>query len=120
MYVASDPSKARPSSLDGVDYAQLVLETKFNVSELARSRGVSVRQLERYFKFRFGLRPHEFVERQRLAHAKALLRTGEPVKAVSFVLSFKQPSSFTRAFARFYGYAPSKERAMALMSQKDK
>jgi len=110
MDVARDASNARPSRLDGVEFGDLAFTVNFDVARLAVSSGVTVRQLERHFRKRFGLTPHEFMARQRLAKAKELLGTGEPVKAVCFALSFKQPSYFTRAYIRFYGYAPKHDR----------
>ena len=68
--------------------------------------GVSLRQLERYFKIRFAQSPHDWLRSIRMQEARRLLFDGLPAKAVGYELGFKQPSHFCREFKREVGVSP--------------
>jgi transcriptional regulator GlxA family with amidase domain len=110
MDVAGLDFKSLSDVLDESDYARLAFKSRFKVGILAVALGATTRQLERYFKARFGSAPHQFCQRVRLHKARELLMAGEPVKAVAYAVGFKQPSQLSKAFTQFYGYPPTRER----------
>jgi len=80
----------------------------FHPEQLARLCQVSVRQLERHFVMTFHLTPKVWLARDRLREGRRLVLEGHSVKAIAFQLGFKHPSSFSRAFKKFYGVSPTK------------
>jgi AraC-like DNA-binding protein len=75
---------------------------------LARLCQISPRQLERYFRERFGRTPQEWLDEVRLHEAPHFLRGGKLVKEVAFELGFVHPSHFIRKFKQFYRCTPLK------------
>jgi AraC-like DNA-binding protein len=81
----------------------------FHPLQLARLCQVSVRQLERHFLMAFHLTPKIWLAQYRLREGRRLLLEGQlSIKAIAFRLGFKHPSSFSRAFKKFYGVSPTK------------
>lgn len=61
----------------------------------------------RMFKLSTGLPPHQYVMRQRIERAKALLtNTDLPVGVVAQEVGFASPSHFAQQFRRLVGTAP--------------
>jgi AraC-like DNA-binding protein len=79
----------------------------FNARELARLRGLSLRQLERLILRDLGRTPQEWLNEQRIIEARKLLLSGQSVKMVAFQLGFKQPSHFCRQFKALSSMTPS-------------
>jgi AraC-like DNA-binding protein len=79
----------------------------FCVSKLARTRGLSVRQLERQFRQRFGNSPREVVMEYRMAFALKRMMARVPLKQIAGELGYSNPANFTHAFQRYYGASPS-------------
>jgi transcriptional regulator GlxA family with amidase domain len=78
---------------------------------LARTAGISVRQLERLFRDQLGATIGETYLRIRLEQAERMLRTtGLSVTAVAVACGFSSASHFSRVFRQAYGEAP-RERA---------
>jgi transcriptional regulator GlxA family with amidase domain len=75
---------------------------------LARSSGVSLRQLERLFGAHLGCSINQAYMRMRLEHAELLLnRTAMSVSEVSAACGFATPSHFSRRYKARYGRPPS-------------
>jgi AraC-like DNA-binding protein len=67
----------------------------------------------------FGESPVAFLKRERLCRAAHLLSfTALPVKTVAGRSGFRSRSSFTRAFQKLFGVAPSVLRACALVDDR--
>jgi YesN/AraC family two-component response regulator len=79
---------------------------------LARSAGMSRRQLRRAFAERFGLTPRAYLERCRMTQAASLLRdTDCLIKEVAARAGFSDPNNFSTVFKRFHGLFPEAFRA---------
>ena len=85
------------------DYAKNVV-----VSDVARSCGQSLRQLQRHFQSAFGITPQEFLIKTRVLSAMRLLE--ESTLAISVIAErsgFVDASSFTQHFRKRLGIAPA-------------
>lgn len=87
------------------------LETPLSRAALARSAGISLRQLERLFKSHIGHGIHSHYRWLRLERARQLLReTTLPVLDVALDTGFASSSQFARAYTRAFGEPPSRTR----------
>lgn len=77
------------------------------LSELAKLCGLSVRQLTRAFRVSRGCSIADYLAQHRLRTAKRLLLAQQSVKSVAYSLGFASPASFSCAFRRATGQAPS-------------
>jgi len=80
------------------------------LAELAGLCRLSVRQLTRGFRASRGCSIGEHVARSQVDHAKRLLATDQPVKAIAYSLGFASPSKFAFAFRRATGETPREYR----------
>ena len=80
------------------------------IGAIAGAINLSVRTLQRRLASS-GLTYKELVDEVRLAEARrALEQSDSPLKAIAFDLGFAEQASFTRAFRRWTGQAPSEYR----------
>jgi len=79
---------------------------QISLQELADASGLSQFHLLRVFGRSTGLPPHRYQTHVRLAHARALLRRGEPASHVAAAVGFADQSHFVRAFRRAHGLTP--------------
>ena len=79
-----------------------------SIAELARACGASLRTIERCFLVETGVPIGEWRRRVRLFHAVRLLEGGAPVTSVAFDVGYASASAFSQAFARQFGYSPSR------------
>lgn len=90
-----------------LDYVGDNLATKLTLAEIAREVSMSPYHFSRMFKLSMGFSPHQYVMRQRIERAKALLRgTDLPVGEVARKVGFSSPSHFAQQFRRFVGVSP--------------
>jgi transcriptional regulator GlxA family with amidase domain len=90
---------------------EMSLETPLSRAVLARSAGISLRQLERLFKSHIGHGIHAHYRWLRLERARQLLReTTLPVLDVALATGFASSSQFARAYANAFGEPPSRTR----------
>jgi AraC family transcriptional regulator len=80
------------------------------LAELAALCNLSVRQLTRAFHASRGRSIGSYVAQHRIDHAKTLLASSMPIKAVAYTMGFKAPSNFTAAFQRVTGETPRQYR----------
>ena len=78
----------------------------FNPDDMAANAGVGLRQLERFFKARFGKTPTVWVKELRCSRAVKLIREGEKIGWVAKHLGFASHSHFCHEFKKAYGVAP--------------
>ena len=87
------------------------LETPVAREELARTAGVSLRQLERLFRLHLGRSLGEHYLGLRLDRARDLLRqTTMSVLEIALACGFASASHFSRAYRTRFGHAPRGER----------
>jgi len=96
---------------------ELVLEgwqDKLTVSSIARRCGLGKAKLTRGFRELYRCTVAEAVSERRLEHARQLLAQSDlPVAVVGYRSGYTSNASFTRAFARRFGMAPTELRRRA-------
>ena len=89
------------------DYIEKNLDKELRLAELAALVYMSPYHFARRFKSSTGVPPHQFVIRQRIARASALLATPElSIAQISRLVGFRTPSHVTTAFRRVTGVTP--------------
>jgi AraC family transcriptional regulator len=93
------------------DLVHARLEDELGLDELARSVGLSTTHFARMFRKSTGETPHQFVLRQRLERAKAMLRApGERILDVAVACGFKTQQHFAQVFRDTCGVSPTRYR----------
>lgn len=83
------------------------LDTPLTLAELAKEAGVSVRHFSRAFTATTGMPPHQYILRQRVERARALMAQGMPLAEVAQQAGFSDQSQLSRTFRRFTGCSPT-------------
>jgi AraC family transcriptional regulator len=87
------------------------IEEELSLEELAQSVGLSTAHFARMFRKSTGETPHQFVLRQRLVRAKAMLRAADArVLDVAVACGFKTQQHFAQVFRSICGVSPSEYR----------
>ena len=87
------------------------LEFDLSLDEMAQAVGLSTAHFARMFRKSTGETPHQFVLRQRLEHAKAMLRAPDSrVLDVAVSCGFKTQQHFAQAFRDVWGVSPTEYR----------
>ena len=87
------------------------LDEPLSAVQLARSAGLSVRQVERLFLRHLGMTPGRYYMRLRLERARELLRqTNLPILDVAIATGFTSHSYFAQSYRLQFGRPPSEER----------
>ena len=87
------------------------LDEPFSAVHLAKSAGLSVRQVERLFLRHLGVTPGRYYMRLRLERARELLRqTNMPILDVAIATGFTSHSYFAQSYRLQFGRPPSEER----------
>jgi AraC-like DNA-binding protein len=86
---------------------ELAQTANYDANKLARLCGISVRQLQRYFRRRFQHSPQNWLDDLRMLAAQKLLLSGDSVKKVAIELGFKHTSHFCRQFKYRNNMTPS-------------
>lgn len=84
-----------------------LLDTSPALAEIAREAGISRFHFIRLFEATFGVTPHQFRVAVRIAEARRLLASGQPVTDVCMAVGFSSLGSFSSSFARREGQSPS-------------
>lgn len=104
-----------------VAYAARHLEEDVSLDALAGLADLSKFHLQRIFVAAAGETPKQFTLRLRLAHAAAmLLATRDSVLDVALACGFQSHETFSRAFRRTFGIAPSAYRTRGFAAVTDK
>lgn len=97
--------------LECCDYINLHLEEQLTLKELAAHFKYSEYYLSRKFSQEMGIGLKEYIRRQRLEQARALLKdTSLDIRDVSDRLHFCSPSYFSEQFKAEYGISPTQWR----------
>lgn len=80
------------------------------ISDIAASLHISHNHITRLFKEKTGKTPREYILRRKMKAAKSLLESGNNVNETAQLLGYADQSVFSKAFKKYYGYYPSKEK----------
>ncbi|MBT5902467.1 MAG: helix-turn-helix transcriptional regulator [Opitutaceae bacterium] len=84
------------------------LDNTLPLADIAMSVGLSVNQLERVFRRRWGESPRALQRRLRLERAARQLRsTRRGILQIALDARYESHEAFGRAFAKYFGCAPS-------------
>src|SRR5437016_7683336 len=87
------------------------MEDDLSLDEMAQSVGLSTAHFARMFRKSTGQTPHQFVLRQRLERAKAMLRAPDArVLDVAVACGFKTQQHFAQVFRGVWGVSPTEYR----------
>jgi AraC family transcriptional regulator len=87
------------------------MEDDLTLDEMAQSVGLSTAHFARMFRKSTGETPHQFVLRQRLERAKAMLRAPDArVLDVALACGFKTQQHFAQVFRDIWGVSPTEYR----------
>jgi AraC family transcriptional regulator len=90
-----------------LDYVGDNLAADLSLAEVSHKVGMSPYHFSRMFKLSTGFSPHQYIMRQRIERAKALLmNTDLPVGTVAQEVGFASPSHFAQQFRRLVGVSP--------------
>jgi len=93
------------------DYVDTNLDRELPLAALAEAAGLSSMYFAAQFRRTTGMRPHQYVVRQRIRCAKAMLRaTSTPIVEVALSVGFQSQSHFTTVFKRIVGFTPKRWR----------
>jgi transcriptional regulator GlxA family with amidase domain len=87
------------------------IEKPLSLEDIARSTGLSRRQIERLFRRHLDCVPKRYYLEMRLRRARELLlQTSMPIMDVTTSCGFKSPPHFSRCYRTLFGHPPSAER----------
>jgi len=102
---------ARPRRISALvrvrEYLRAQTGQPVTTEELSRMSGLSEPYLIRAFHYEFGLPPHAYHLRVRLAAACELLTRGRAVASVAYECGFADQSHLSRKFKEVYGLTPA-------------
>jgi transcriptional regulator GlxA family with amidase domain len=105
---ASVPSRQDQRIRASLLYMERCLDEKVEFDSVARTVGVSRRQLERLFAEKMGASPREALTKIRLNRACTLLEeTSQPILDVALEVGFENCSHFTKKFREMVGLTPT-------------
>ena len=88
--------------------------TSLNVTDLARSAGMSRSSFHEHFKAITEKTPLQYQKELRLLEARRLILNGtHTVATASYQVGYESPSQFSREYGRQFGVSPSKDKAEA-------
>jgi AraC family transcriptional regulator len=94
------------------------IEDDLSLDEMAQSVGLSTAHFARMFRKSTGETPHQFVLRQRIERAKAMLRAPDArVLDVAVTCGFKTQQHFAQVFRELCGVSPTEYRQDLVGSQ---
>jgi AraC-like DNA-binding protein len=85
---------------------RLTEQDDLRLAKLAERAGLSLSALKARFCQETGIPPGEYILRQKVRKATALLARGRPVTEVAFELGFSSSQYFATVFRRFVGVSP--------------
>jgi transcriptional regulator GlxA family with amidase domain len=87
------------------------IEKPLSLEDIARTTGLSRRQIERLFRRYLDCVPKRYYLEMRLRRARELLlQTAMPIMDVTTSCGFKSPPHFSRCYRALFGHPPSAER----------
>jgi AraC family transcriptional regulator len=90
-----------------LEYIEARLAEEITLADMASVTGLTPMYFAAQFRAATGVRPHEYLLRRRVEHAKILLATSDvPVVDIALTVGFQTQSHFTAVFKRFVGMPP--------------
>jgi transcriptional regulator GlxA family with amidase domain len=90
------------------------IEKPLSLDSIARSTGLSRRQIERLFKRDLNCVPKRYYLEMRLRRARELLlQTAMPIMDITTACGFQSPPHFSKCYRNQFGHPPSAERKVA-------
>jgi transcriptional regulator GlxA family with amidase domain len=90
------------------------IEKPLSLEQIAKSTGLSRRQIERLFKRDLNCVPKRYYLEMRLGRARELLlQTAMPIMDITAACGFQSPPHFSKCYRAVYGYPPSAERKIS-------
>ncbi|HEU5121831.1 MAG TPA: helix-turn-helix domain-containing protein [Candidatus Saccharimonadales bacterium] len=80
---------------------------------IERSRGVSLRTIQRHFLATTGLTMNHILQIRRAEHARSLLASSHTLTSIAYEAGYSNPGHMTNAFKYFFGYTPRALRALS-------
>lgn len=91
------------------EYIEGNLADDLCISRLSKRFAVSASTLQRQFSRWYGIPIYRFIYQHRMEKAMALIQTGNmTVAEVSMEVGYNDPSNFSNAFNKYFGFSPSK------------
>jgi LacI family transcriptional regulator len=93
---------------DAFIYCRENIESQVSVDDICRHAGVSRRWLEYAFREQLGISPFNYIRRQRLRHAKTLLRDEHrtPIKVIARRTGYASANQLAKAFRAEFSQTP--------------
>lgn len=89
------------------------IDTELYLDTLGSELGMSKGQLVRTFKTSYGMNISEYLTQKRMERSQMLIKEGKlSILQVAFEVGYKNQSSFGRAFKKYFGYSPAKDRSL--------
>ncbi|QTL04371.1 helix-turn-helix transcriptional regulator [Aquabacter sp. L1I39] len=93
-----------------MDYVDAHLDAPITLADMAAAARLTRMHFAAQFRAATGLRPHDYLQRQRIARAKILLEEDMPLVEVAVSVGFQTHAHFTTVFGRLVGEPPSRWR----------
>ena len=106
----TNPDKNYSLLSDIIEYINNNLAGELSVSHLAKTFNISESTLTHRFKKDYLISLHEYVIERRLFHARFLIKQGFLPTKIYSECGYENYSSFYRAYQKFFGLPPSKEK----------
>ena len=91
-----------------IDYILFNYDRQISIEGIARTIGIERHYLSRLFQAKTGQTPRDFLNQVRMSRAAQYLTQSEySVQDAARSVGFQDVFTFSKAFKRFYGYAPS-------------
>lgn len=103
-----------PARKGRVCLQRLTLRCGYRVSEVCVALGCSERYLHEVFQRDVGLRPKDWMRRERMVVARRMLGGGKSPQDVAEAFGFAAGNSFCREFRQFYQVLPAEYRRKRL------
>jgi len=93
-----------------MEYINDNLSSELNIKSLSEKFHISPSGITHLFKKNFGISLHKFITQKRLVYARKLIMDGGQASKVYADVGFMDYSSFYKAYTKFFGYSPSKDK----------
>ena len=83
------------------------ITSEISLDDLANYSHLSTSHFKQKFKNQMGISPRNFINQQKIEHAKTLLQDGYSITEVSMILGFSSSSYFAYTFKKFTAFTPT-------------